>query len=342
VPAAEVTLLHRRLHEAPSGTVQDALGALVADLRRRVHDGGWTDAELRMGVARRLGDDHVPALERRDRAGHLSERLSRGVAVCVLLTELPLQAEGHSRSSRSDRVDPEVSRRLATVRALLAKAERTEFEAEAEALSAKAQAMVTKFALDRLLRDHDAGTHGADLEVARLWLDPPYVMPKAMIVGAVARANRCRTAVSEVIGLCTVLGHPDDLDYVELLATSLLVQASRAMLQHGSQTDRSGGSRTRSFRQSFLVSFATRIGERLLTATAAEQSRSQDEPHTQAGASVALVVRDHEERVAHEFAQRFPTREKTGPSVTDPQGWHAGRVAADLAGLDVHPPVSGA
>lgn len=62
-----------------------------------------------------------------------------------------------------------------------------------------------------------------------------------------------------------VLGRrlPSDLDAVELLFTSLLVQATTAMLAAGSRQDAHGRSRTRSFRQSFLAAYAQRIGERL-------------------------------------------------------------------------------
>jgi hypothetical protein len=47
---------------------------------------------------------------------------------------------------------------------------------------------------------------------------------------------------------------------------SLLVQAHAAMRRFGRQTDRRRTSRTRSFRQSFLLSYANRIGERLQAA----------------------------------------------------------------------------
>ena len=67
----------------------------------------------------------------------------------------------------------------------------------------------------------------------------------------------------------TVVAHADDLDAIDMLFTSLLVQATRAMLAKGPHEDRFGRSRTRSFRQSFLVAFAGRIHERLVAATAA-------------------------------------------------------------------------
>ncbi len=100
----------------------------------------------------------------------------------------------------------------------------------------------------------------------RLWIDAPYVLPKALLIDAVARANRCRAVLLEQIGCSTVIGHPQDLAAVELLSTSLLVQANAAMLRCGQQADCQGVSRTTSFRRAFLVSYATRIGERLRAA----------------------------------------------------------------------------
>src|SRR5260370_25485566 len=73
--------------------------------------------------------------------------------------------------------------------------------------------------------------------------------------------------------MSAVIGFAADLDAVELLFTSLLVQANTAMLRAGAKRDRYGRSRTRAFRQSFLVAYAIRIGERL--AGVAQQAARQ-------------------------------------------------------------------
>ena len=151
---------------------------------------------------------------------------------------------------------------------------------------------------------------------------------KALLVGAVAKANRCRSVLSEKLGFTTVLGDEVDLEIVELLSTSLLVQATRAMVSAGSQTTRTGQSRTRSYRQSFLIAYATRIGERLSTA------------HTVGAAAVAdaarlLPVLAARERVVDELLESmFPQSVSRSYSVGNAAGWHAGRAAADLATLD--------
>jgi hypothetical protein len=88
--------------------------------------------------------------------------------------------------------------------------------------------------------------HAGPVTARRLWIDQPYVSAKSMLVHAVAEANRCQSVLSESLGFCTLIGEPADLEAVELLVTSLLVQANAAMLRYGQQADRRGASRTRS------------------------------------------------------------------------------------------------
>jgi hypothetical protein len=118
-----------------------------------------------------------------------------------------------------------------------------------------------------------------------------------------------------------------------MLFTSLLVQATTAMTRAGSVADRDGRSRTRSFRQSFLISFAIRIGQRL-TATIEEQTAEAVAEH---GESRLLpVLASRERRVAETATGRFPgMRKVSAGSVTNHSGWVQGKVAADLAHLSV-------
>ncbi len=157
---------------------------------------------------------------------------------------------------------PADERMLSRIRALLAKAESTEFAEEAEALSARAQELMAKYSIDHALLAAETGQ--AEMPGGRrIAVDNPYEAPKATLLQIVAQANRCRVVWSKDLGLVTVIGFPADLDAVELLFTSLLVQANTAMLRSGGKRDGAGRSRTRAFRQSFLLSYAVRIGERL-------------------------------------------------------------------------------
>ncbi|HTI25423.1 MAG TPA: hypothetical protein VL652_30825 [Kutzneria sp.] len=78
----------------------------------------------------------------------------------------------------------------------------------------------------------------------------------------IAGVNRSRAVIHEAIGFVSLMGDEMDLEITELLVTSLLPQATRALVAAG----RSGQSRSRSYRHSFLVAYAGRIGERLAEA----------------------------------------------------------------------------
>jgi hypothetical protein len=240
---------------------------------------------------------------------------------------------------------------LSRIRALLAKAEATEYAEEAEALSARAQELMAKYSIDQALLAAESGRKDAPAG-RRIAVDNPYEAPKTSLLQAVATANRCRVVWSKEVGLATVVGFEADLDAVELLFTSLLVQASAAMLYAGSRQDAYGRSRTRAFRQSFLVSYAIRIGERLSHAAehatqeaAAEQEAAAGQPaHAVAGAGgTALVpfLAARQRAVDDAVDEMFGDTLRRGRSarVTDAEGWASGRAAADLASLHNHPPV---
>jgi hypothetical protein len=225
-------------------------------------------------------------------------------------------------------------RMLSKIRALLAKAESTEFAEEAEALSARAQELMAKYSIDHALLAAEAGRKDEPAG-RRLPVDNPYEAAKSSLLSAVAKANRCRSIRYGGLGLCAVIGFAADLDAVELLFTSLLVQANTAMLRAGAKRDRYGQSRTRAFRQSFLIAYAIRIGERL--AGVAEQAERDAAAQTP-GRSLLPVLAARDQAVDDAVDAMFGDSLKHGPATraTDPEGWYSGRAAADLATLHGH------
>ncbi len=322
--------LEARITPVPLELATRPLLSALRALLDAVLAGGWSTDEVVDLLAARL-DPGCAAVLRRPALGDV-HTVARAFRTLSLLQRLPVSASPLRAAARpSTAATQEQSRRLATVRALLAKAESTTYDEEAEALMAKAQDLITKHALERLL---DGASGGQDVDsavVARLWLDSPYVLAKAHLVAAVADANGCRSILSEAIGLCTLVGEEADVRTVELLVTSLLVQADRAMLRHGRMVDLHGASRTRSFRQSFLVAYAGRIGERLREAAeAVVQVAATDDPR------LLPVLAAHQARVQESVAQLFPGVVQRSTSISNHVGWQAGRAAADLALLDVH------
>ncbi|MGH4033218.1 DUF2786 domain-containing protein [Actinomycetota bacterium Odt1-20B] len=246
-------------------------------------------------------------------------------------TPLPAPAEGEPRA-------------LTRIRALLAKAEATGYPEEAEALTAKAQELMARHSLDEALlaaRTHAKDTPGA----CRIGVDAPYETAKATLLDAVARANRCRAVWNSEFGFSTVVGFESDLEAVELLHTSLLVQGTAAMTKAEARQRAGGRKRTKTFRQSFLMAYAHRIGTRLAAVSehVAEQVTEQVTEHVtedaaEEGATAAppgsllpaLAARDvavtaHAERM---FPETTTARVR---GVTDGAGWTEGAAAADRA-----------
>lgn len=340
-----------------AGTLDHLLTTVLVTVVR----GGWSPGDLAEITRRRLNGDHVAllaALLTAERDRHPAERvaaawhedlerlglpeavdlralagLETALGLAGLLSLLPAisvlipppgtrATRGVAAGGRTD------DRQLARVRALLAKAESTEFEEEAEALSAKAQELISRYALERLVDEAELGSGQDPVTARRLWIDAPYVFPKAMLINAVAGANRCDSVVSGELGFSTVIGEERDLDAVELLATSLLVQANTAMLRLGPHADRGGRSRTTSFRRSFLIAFATRIGERLRGAN--------DDATERAGRAGELVpvLAQREQQVTAARDEMFPRLAKRETSISNGLGWAAGWASADLALFD--------
>jgi hypothetical protein len=325
--------VRRRADEFAGSYVLDTLATYVGQFAPATVHPGWRDQLDEAGAVRwwRESEPHLTQWA----AKHIltpAEALTTVVEALGLLMTLPditvvLPLPGTAPRQRPATHHAVDEKKLSRVRALLAKAESSSFPEEAEALSAKAQELMTRHALDRVLVE--AGESSESISdgpaARRIWLDTPYVDAKSLLVQVVAKANRCQAIFDARWGFVTVVGDEDDLDSVALLTTSLLVQATRAMIA-GGQHD--SGRRSRSFRQSFLVSYATRIGERLEKATKATIAESSDPDR------LLPVLASHELKVAAAFTTLFPEVVSKSVTVRSHEGWGAGRAAADRAHLD--------
>ncbi|WP_410607871.1 DUF2786 domain-containing protein [Amycolatopsis sp. lyj-109] len=322
----------RRTCPAPATSLLlDAIAADAAKHASSTVDDRWAEQVRALGAERWWDRDRPQLLQWADRAGvAVDDALLTMVTLLAelsMLPELPVilpppGSAGVRPAQTGHGVDQKV---LARVRGLLAKAESTEFPEEAEALSAKAQELMNRYSFERALLDADTDRKQTAAST-RLWLDAPYVEAKSHLVGAIAEANRCRTVFYAKLGFVALVGAETDLEITELLATSLQVQATRAMVAHGSQTTRAGTSRTRSFRHSFLVSYAVRIGERLEEAGRRAHDPVEDERLLPVLAARSRVVEETFETMFHHVVERTT-------AITNGVGWEAGRAAADHADL---------
>ncbi|MGQ0743199.1 MAG: DUF2786 domain-containing protein [Acidimicrobiales bacterium] len=217
---------------------------------------------------------------------------------------------------------------LDRVRALLAKAESTTFEAEAQAFTAKAQELMTLYALDDALLEANAGGQ-ARPGCRQVAVNHPYAGAKAVLLSEVATANRCKAVWSSAVQSASVIGFDADLAFVDILYTSLLVQATAAMTAAGSQSDPWGRPRTRSFRQAFLTAFASRIGQRLRESDAAATEAAAAE----AGPGLLPVLVARCQAVERACEDAFPGLRRRTVTASNASGWTAGVQAADLSRL---------
>ncbi|MEU3819172.1 DUF2786 domain-containing protein [Streptomyces sp. NPDC030392] len=228
-------------------------------------------------------------------------------------------------------------RMLARIRALLAKAEATDYPEEAEALTAKAQELMARHSLDEaaLAARAHGGPAPDEPSAARIGVEPPYETAKAILLDAVAGANRCRAVWNEEFAFSTVVGYEADLEAVELLYTSLLVQGQTAMAGAEAAQRAGGRKRTKTFRQSFLLAYAQRLGDRL---AATSRRVAAEEP------TLLPVLAARDVAVTARTDRMFPGATTTRVrGATDREGWDHGRAAADRAdtGRSAHRAVRG-
>lgn len=229
-------------------------------------------------------------------------------------------------------VDPAL---LAKVRALLAKAESTNFEAEAEALFAKAHQLMVRNAIDEAVLHGRAG-HGA-VSARRVFVDDPYARAKFSLLSEVARASSCRALLSTSYGFATVFGHSGDLDGVELLYTSLLLQATSGVVDARPAGGRQAASQVAAYRRSWILAFAQRVGERLERASAATV-REASVAH---GRDVLPVLAAKDAAVDEAIKEAVPHVRQMRTTASSGEGWRAGTAAGERASLRADGAVGG-
>jgi Protein of unknown function (DUF2786) len=214
--------------------------------------------------------------------------------------------------------------KLDTVRKLLAKAERAATAAEAEIYTAKAVELMARHGIDQALLAARLGPGARDrdeIAAAHIAVADPYSAGKARLLAWTASALRCRAVLHEPgggrVAAVTVLGFASDRARVELLYTSLLLQASSRLAVLRPEW---AGESVAAYRRSWLHGFAVRVHQRLVEAEARaaadrDAGSAADAATCTAAArsspagaerSVALVLADRSARVDQAYAEAFP------------------------------------
>src|SRR3954447_6243861 len=156
--------------------------------------------------------------------------------------------------------DPQLER----IRKLLAKAEDPAVtEAEAEAYNRKAAELVARYGIDQAMLA--AAGAGDEIGTLKIPISDPYSRDKASLLTSVAYPLRCRTLLHRLgqrVESVTVCGCRSDMGRVELLFTSLLLQAGTQLTRV-----RPGGlfpgESLAAYRRTWLHGFARAVHERL-------------------------------------------------------------------------------
>ena len=222
--------------------------------------------------------------------------------------------------------DPMLNR----VRALLAQAESTNFEAEAETFTAKAQELMTRHAIDMAMVSASSRRSEQPITI-RVPVDEPYVDAKSLLLQLVAESSRCRAVFHPRFAMSSVIGFAGDLTATQTLFTSLLVQAQVAMQATATSAPPGTRTRSRSFRSAFLNAYAHRIAERLAEVNA----RVMADAEAETGRSILPVLAARSSCVDETVGEMFGRLRSSGSRRGfDAEGWASGRRAADRARLN--------
>ncbi|MEQ1873001.1 MAG: DUF2786 domain-containing protein [Ilumatobacteraceae bacterium] len=326
---------HSRRHDAASRAPHSWLAQLddmgVYDPSACVIRGGTGDVLSAWARAERLHPQEALTT-----AIQVLAQLQHSQHVSVLID--PPQAWGATNIGLTDRIGTgEVDEKaLRLIRAMLAKAEATDFEAEAETFTAKAQQLMTRHSIDAAMMASAAkGTaHAAGIESRRVHIDNPYGDEKATFLSAIASVNGVRAVWGPKCGFSTLVGFPVDLRLTDVLFTSLLVQATHASAQATMQQPHL---RTAPFRRAFLIAFADRITERL---EAARDCIATDAQQTY-GTALVPILAERQAAVDAAYEEAFPTTTVRRGRRLNAAGWYAGRAAAERANIGAGEAITG-
>jgi len=232
---------------------------------------------------------------------------------------------------------------------LLRKAESTTPE-EAELLTAKAQEIMTSWALSDALIARASGDNNKEREqvIQKTTLyRGGYSRALFQIGSAVSRANNCKALISKAkqqnLTFLHIIGFESDVERVLFLDSSLQVQAATALRAWWKQQETDWMSAPQKFktRREFFYGFANgveslltqarRAGEREAIANEADRAETTLE---EAGDSVALVIREKkaavDEWIDKTYGKLRPdrgTRRTHGGYAAQDAGYAAGRSA---------------
>ncbi|MER7111225.1 DUF2786 domain-containing protein [Streptomyces sp. NPDC000229] len=228
---------------------------------------------------------------------------------------------------------PEDSR-LAKVRSILAKAEDpAATPEEAQAYFAKAADLMAKYGIERAMlaetrpESDKLGSRTIDVKGSYILDNANLLMSIADAIGARSvRWRRYDRLTGRYYQHVKIYGHASTLDRVEMLYTSLLLQAHNGM-KHGRPQP---GESTTAYRKSWLSGFRIAVARRLETTESRAAAEAEALP---GGRSAELVLVDRAEAVLSLFKREHPKIRTAPVRRLTGSGWTEGVEAGKRADL---------
>ncbi|MCO1658798.1 DUF2786 domain-containing protein [Pseudonocardia humida] len=219
--------------------------------------------------------------------------------------------------------------KLEVVRKLLAKAERAATPEEAASYTDKAVQLSARHGIDAaLLAAADPGRDHPRAQ--RIPVHDPYSAGKARLLAWTATALGCRAVLHQArggrVGAVSVVGFAADRERVELLYTSLLLQAGAQLARQRPPA----GESVAAYRRSWLHGFAVQVHRRL---SEAERGAAEAGPGPGAPTSTAVALAERAARVESAFAAAFPAPEPARGRSLSGSGYGPGTAAGERADL---------
>ncbi|MBT2544489.1 DUF2786 domain-containing protein [Streptomyces sp. ISL-44] len=215
--------------------------------------------------------------------------------------------------------------KLAKIRAILAKAEDPATSPEeADAYFAKAAELMAKYGIEKaMLADADPSQDRPGDRIIKI--TGTYANDREFLLGYIVDALGCK-GINLRSGEVHLFGYESELERVEMLFTSLQLQAFNAM-RHGRPRP---GEKTITYRKSFLAGFMLTIYARLKEIEA--RARQEAAPSA-TGRSAELVLADRKAVTLARFTREYPNTRNGGGARRGGSGKTAGEAAGRRADL---------
>lgn len=228
------------------------------------------------------------------------------------------------------------SAKLATIKALLAKAEASEFDGEAETLREKAFELLAKYGLEEALAASEAPVVVEPVKEF-VTLEGNYHNRRVMLLDGIAKAMRCEAIMlttrlkkgqKNKSTLLLIYGMPSDVERVKLMWGSLELQLASEL--NRSLVHKPVGVHGRTWSVNFINAYAYKVVQRVR----AIENQAEAEEVQFGDSRTALVLVDNKKKVQALYdSENKDARSVNYAGTASSAGWDRGASAGERARL---------